>query len=70
MTNTFHLSFLTDADRNRSLLIRDAKDDVATDDFLIHVGKILDSEIFNTPEASVTGIRKGELITQTRRRYV
>ena len=69
MTNTFNLTFNTDGDRGRSLQVRDAKTDLSVDDFLIHVNNIIDSGLFNNADMTVTGIKRGELVTQTKVRY-
>ena len=69
MVNTFHLTFNTDTDKNKNLLVRDAKTDLSVDDFNIHIGNIIGSGVLDNADMVITGIRRGELVTQTRIRY-
>jgi hypothetical protein len=49
--------------------VRDAKTDLNVDEFNAHVGKIIASGVLDNADAQVTGIKKGELVTQTRVKY-
>jgi hypothetical protein len=70
VVDTFHITFSTDGEKNRNLLVRDAKKGLNVEDFLVHVGKIISSGLLNNADMEVTGIKKGELVTITRERYV
>jgi hypothetical protein len=70
LTSTFFLSFNTDAGKSRSLRVRNARTDLDPEDFMLHVNRIIGSGVLNTGSSNVTGIRKAELVTETRQRYI
>jgi hypothetical protein len=70
MINTFNFSFTTDGERNRTLNIKDAKADLGTNDFTSYAEKILVSGLLNNSSGHITGIKKAELVTQTKVQYL
>ena len=70
MTNTFVLKFNTDADMFKNFKVNDAKTGLDVSEFNTHVGKIIGSDVLSGADFNVTGIKKGELVTETRQQYV
>jgi hypothetical protein len=62
--------FNTDSDKNRAFNIKNVKAGLDKNDFDTYAGKIMDSGLLNANGITITGIRKGDLVTLTREQYV